>query len=298
MARPGGARFRDRGAVNCATGRRSIPRPWSGQLRDRAALDSATPGRSIPRPGGARFRDREALLPRPRSVTSATAERSIPRPRGGQFRDHRAVNSATAERPIPRPRGGQFRDRGAVDEIAVGRAWASATSPRVTRGTASAYAPTAERSHRPVRDVRGETPGGGLKDPQLAGRMRRVLRRAIRTAGRATVPSRHRRSSTISCPSPTTRILFGTRDATAPRSRTAPTAPRPPRTHRRRSPRRAGDDVDNGRQALPPSLLTRDGGAVPMDPGVDGKLTGLQDCQDEQERFPEVGTLRHGGSPY
>ena len=32
--------------------------------------------------------------------------------------------------------GGRFRDRGAVDKIAVGRAGASATSPRVTRGTA------------------------------------------------------------------------------------------------------------------------------------------------------------------
>ena len=41
----------------------------------------------------------------------------------------------------------RVRDRGAVDTIAVGRAWASATSPRVTRGIASRHAPTAERSH-------------------------------------------------------------------------------------------------------------------------------------------------------
>ena len=40
-----------------------------------------------------------------------------------------------------------FRDRGAVDEIAVGRAGASAASLRATRGTASRHAPTAERSH-------------------------------------------------------------------------------------------------------------------------------------------------------
>ena len=48
-----------------------------------------------------------------------------------------------------RDRGGvDSGDRGAVDEIAVGRARASATSPRVTRGTVDRNAPTAERSHR------------------------------------------------------------------------------------------------------------------------------------------------------
>ena len=38
-------------------------------------------------------------------------------------------------------------DRGAVDEIAVGRARASAASLRATRGTSTRSAPTAERSH-------------------------------------------------------------------------------------------------------------------------------------------------------
>ena len=41
------------------------------------------------------------------------------------------------------------------NEIAVGRARASATSPRVTRGTAGRNAPTAERSHSLARGNSG-----------------------------------------------------------------------------------------------------------------------------------------------
>jgi hypothetical protein len=85
--------------------------------------------------------------PRPRSGGFRTAVRSIHRPRSGQFIDHGAVDSATAVRSFPRPGSGHFRDRGAVDEIAVGRARASATSPRVTRDTAGRTASTAERSN-------------------------------------------------------------------------------------------------------------------------------------------------------
>ena len=131
-----------------AAAERSIPRPRSVRFRDRGAVDSATAERSIPRRRSGRLRDGVEAIPRPRSVRfrgrgafdSATAERSIPRPRSGRFRD--------GVEAIPRPRSGRFRDRGAVDKIAVGRARASATSPRATRGTAAPHAPTAERSHR------------------------------------------------------------------------------------------------------------------------------------------------------
>ena len=84
--------------------------------REESALDS-----------GGRRRLRSVVLGARVSLASLLPS---PRPRSGQFRDRGAVNSATAERSIPRPRGGQFRDRGAVDEIAVGRARASATSLR------------------------------------------------------------------------------------------------------------------------------------------------------------------------
>ena len=64
-----------------------------------------------------------------------------------------------------RPRTGRFRDRGAVDEIAVGRARASATSLCATRGTANRDASTAERSHSRT-DTEG-SPWGDRKLPAV-----------------------------------------------------------------------------------------------------------------------------------
>ena len=97
---------------------------------------TSTEERSIPRPRSRRFRSR--------CVTGDSAERAIPR--NGRFRD-RDRSPRPLSRWILRPPSRRFRDRGAVDVIAVGRAAASAASPRATRGTANHHAPTAERSH-------------------------------------------------------------------------------------------------------------------------------------------------------
>jgi len=89
--------------------------------------------------------------------------------------------------------GGRFRDRGAVDKIAVGRAGASATSPRVTRGTAAP--PRADR---------------GAVAPHCEWEATRAVRISI-TGLRARPVARPPIEVYL-------HIVIGTDDATAPRS--------------------------------------------------------------------------------